>query len=107
MLNNIINNINFLVECNYLLGASNDPNSLYSLLQYAFTAIKIAVPCLIAILITVDFTKATASQEEKAMHEAYIKAIKRLIAGVALFFTPSLINIILELATLTGTCNIN
>lgn len=107
MIDFIVNNLNCLVECNYLLGDKNDPNSMFSLLQYLFTAIKIATPCIIIALITIDFVKGASQNSEKAVHEAFIKSIKRLIAGVALFFTPTIVNIVLELANLTGTCSIS
>ena len=104
---NLKNTFIFLAECNYLLGSSNDPYSLYSLLQYAFTAIKLATPCIVFVLIIIDFTQATTAQDEKQMKLAYTKSLKRLIAGLAIFFTPTLLNIILNYAGLTGTCNIN
>lgn len=110
MLEFLVNNFMVLAEtlpdCNYLLGNKNDPNSLYSLLQYAFTAIKVAAPLLVIVLCTVDIVSAVASQEEKNMRACLSKSIKRIIAGVVIFFIPMLINLIIDLVDLTGTCGI-
>lgn len=93
-------------ECKTLLGSGDDPKSLYSLLQYAFLAIKFITPALVLVLCIMDFVRATAAQDEKVMKDAQLNCIKRIIAGVIIFFVPNLINILLELSNLAGTCGI-
>lgn len=111
MLDFIMNNVNVLdvfskiyenQNCVSVLG-----KELQDLLNEVFTWIQIAVPCIVFALCSVDMAQAVISQEEKNVKAAQAKAIKRLIIGVAIFFTPTLINIILLLAgAATGTCGI-
>ena len=99
---NLLNNLNILEsDCSILGPAFTD------ILQEIFMIIKVATPCLVLVLCTVDMAKAVMAQDEKAIKEAQSHAIKRVIIGVAIFFTPTLINFILELTgKLSGTCGI-
>lgn len=111
MIDFFMNNMNILEvfekiyenqNCKDILGAD-----LQSLLNEIFTWIQIAVPCIVLVLCSVDMGQAVISQEEKSIKSAQSKCIKRLIIGVAVFFTPTLINILLLIAgAATGTCNI-
>ena len=99
----------FLMNNFYLLASDCNilGDSFHSLLQDIFVMIKIAVPCLVFVLCIVDFSKAVIAQDEKTMKEAQNHAIKRIIIGVVIFFIPTLINILLDLAgNISGTCNI-
>lgn len=105
MMEFIISNINVLgvlpEEC-WILG-----QAFYDELQFIFTAIQIAVPCLVVVLCSVDMAKAVIAQDDKAVKKAQSDAIKRLIIGAAIFFVPLLIDILLGFAgMITGTCNI-
>ena len=89
-------------NCKDILGAD-----LQSLLNEVFTWIQIAVPCIVLVLCTVDMAQAVIAQEENHIRQAQAKCIKRILIGVAIFFTPTLINILLLIAgAATGTCNI-
>lgn len=102
---NLLTNVLLILdECESVLG-----DDIIELLQELFTAIKICVPILVLVLIIVDMVRAVTSDDEEKIKKAQSRAVKRLIIGVAFFFMPDLINIILKLAGLPGldgTCGI-
>lgn len=102
MLNFVINNTIFLaVKCS-LLG-----DSLTDLLNEIFTWIQYAIPALAVVLCTVDIAQAVISQDDNNIQKAQSKAIKRIIIGVAIFFIPMLLKIILNYGgNIIGTCGI-
>ena len=77
------------------------------LMNEAWTAILVAIPVLLVVLIILDFVKAVAASDEKQMKSAVSNAIKRIAIGVAIFFLPLLVNFILKLAGVaSGTCGV-
>ena len=77
------------------------------ILQEIFTMIQLAIPVLVVVLCSVDFAKAVIAQDEKDMKKAQSDAIKRLMIGAAIFFVPTIINLVLKYAGfISGTCNI-
>ncbi len=60
--------------------------------------VRIIVPILIILLGTVDFAKAVIAGKEDNMKKAQKDFVIRIIAGVAVFFVPVLIDIIMDLA---------
>ena len=84
-------------------GASNDPNGdrkpsiryyLAMILQY----VRIIVPILIILLGTIDFAKAVLSGKEDNMKKAQKTFAMRILIGVAVFFVPLLVNLVMDLA---------
>lgn len=104
MINFFMNNINGLLitgDCSVL------GTDFTKILKEVFMWIQIATPCLVIILCTVDVVQAVIAQEEKSMKEAQRRIIKRVMIGVAIFFVPILLDILLDFAGLaTGTCGI-
>lgn len=108
-MNFLLRNINMLFtvsvtkgECDAILG----PDAT-ELLMKIFGWIQIATPCLVLVLCLVDLSKAVIAQDDNAMKKAQNNAIKRVIIGVAIFFVPIIINLILEFAGIAaGTCEI-
>lgn len=99
--NIMINYINILNECNVL------GNNLISLLQVLFTIIKICIPILCVILISIDVVSMVISDNTKNGRDVLNKSIKRLVVGVVIFFIPTLVNLILNMSGyITGTCGI-
>lgn len=111
MIDFFMNNMNVLeafekafegINCTSVLG-----KDFQNLLNDIFTWIQIAVPCLVFVLCSVDMAQAVISQEDSHIRRAQAKCIKRVFIGVAIFFTPTLINILLLIAgAATGTCGI-
>ena len=89
-------------DCEGILGPE-----LMGILQEVFTIIRIAVPVLVVVLISVDMLSAVTSGDEKGVKEAQSRAIKRVIIGVVIFFIPTLVNFVLKMAGyVSGTCGI-
>ena len=106
MIDFFMNNMNVLIftkasECS-LLGVK-----FTQVLDKVFTWVQIAVPCLTLVLCSVDMAQAVISQEDRSIKSAQSKCIKRLIIGVAIFFIPIIINLLLNMAGfMAGTCEI-
>lgn len=75
-------------------------DDIKAMLDEVLQIVRIAVPILIIVLGMVDFAKAVIASKEDAMKKAQITFIKRLIIGVAVFFVPVLIDIVMELANI-------
>lgn len=86
------------LECNDLLGDESDPDSLRSMIDTIMSYIRIIVPILIILLGTIDLAKAVIAGKEDNIKKAQTDFIKRIIAGVAVFLVPVLIDIIMDLA---------
>ena len=82
-------------------------SDLQELLNEAFTIIKICVPILCVVLISIDILSAVTSGDEKNIKEAQNKAVKRLMIGVVIFFIPTFVNLLLKwIGLASGTCGI-
>ena len=75
---------------------TDDPGSIGWLLQTILNYIKVIGPILVVILSAIDFIKAITSSDDKAMKEAQSKLIIRLIAALALFLIPTLVQVLLS-----------
>lgn len=54
-----------------------------------------------------DIAKGVIAQDDKATRAALSSAVKRVIIGVAIFFTPLLLDFTLKMAGFaSGTCSI-
>ena len=103
--------ISMLLDSMNILVASTDCSVLgekfTEILNEVFNWIQLIVPTLVIVLCSVDFANAVISQDEKAISGTTNKIIKRVVIGVAIFFVPMLLNILLKLAGIaTGTCGI-
>lgn len=67
------------------------------LLQKLLNYIKIAGPVLVVLLSALDFIKAIASSSEDAFKKAQSRLVIRLIAALALFLVPTLVELLLGL----------
>lgn len=59
--------------------------------------IKIVVPLIIIVLASVDFSRAVLSNDEKAVSVSAKALLRRLIAGIIVFFVPTLVYAILDM----------
>lgn len=102
MMDFIMNSTMFLAVRCTLLGAD-----LTNILNEVFTWIQYAIPALTVVLCTVDIAQAVISQNEENIKKAQSKAIKRIMIGVAIFFVPTLLKILLNYGgNIVGTCGI-
>lgn len=94
-------------DCKYVFGDPKDKDSVAYFLQQIFDVFKYAAPILCLVFVTVDFLKAAASHDEKALMKAFQNAGKRIVMAIILFFIPDLLNWLFPLVGLTGTCGIS
>lgn len=98
-------------DCEKLFGDKNDDGVNYdpngdgeSSIRYFLNEIlmypKIIVPILVIVLGMFDFGKAVMASKEDEMKKAQTTFIKRVIISVAIFFIPTIIDIIMSLADL-------
>ncbi len=79
-------------SCEDLLGPT-----LTAKLQYYLNIIRILIPIVLIALGMLDFSKAVLAQDENKMKESQKKFIRRLLIAVAIFFVPTLLNIIINI----------
>ena len=70
-------------------------DDIKSLINEIMTYIRIIVPILIILLGTVDLAKAVIASKEDAIKKAQADLIKRVLIGVAVFFVPVLVDIVM------------
>lgn len=66
---------------------------------YLITALKILIPVIIIVMGSLDLGKAVVANSEDEMKKATQVLIKRIIAGIVIFFIPTIINLVLKLAS--------
>lgn len=82
-------------------------SSFVDIMNEAWGIIMIIIPILLVALIILDMMKAVSSNDDKQVNDAKVKAIKRVVIGVLIYFLPMLVNVILKMAGIvTGTCGI-
>lgn len=66
--------------------------NIWQIVGYIVLILKIVVPIIIIILGIIDLSKAVISSEDKVIKSSITSLVKRIIAGVAIFFVPTIIN---------------
>lgn len=91
---------NQTTNCNKeaIFGSKSDPNSISYLINEILQYPRYIVPALVIVFTTIDLFKAVMAGKEDEMKKAQSTAIKRVIAAVAIFLVPIMINIIMYLA---------
>lgn len=69
-------------------------SAIWQFVGYGLLAVKVLVPIIIIIFGLIDFAKAMASGDDKAIKGAASSLIKRLILGVVIFFIPTIVNLV-------------
>ena len=93
-----------VIECPDIFDTETE-GALGWLLITILNYIKVIGPILVVLLSATDFVKAVFSSDDKSIKEAQSKLIIRLIAAVALFLVPTLIQVLLSFINQT-TCMI-
>lgn len=68
---------------------------LSKIVKYVIVAIQIAAPVLLVVLGTIDLLKGMVSQKEDDIKQGQRIFVKRLIAGILLFFVIALVKIMI------------
>lgn len=84
-----------------LIGAGSGASTLcenggdiLQFIGYVFLIFKIAIPVLLIVLGSIDLGKAVVAQAEDEIKKATGILVKRAIAGVIIFFIPSIVGVI-------------
>lgn len=85
--------INPVIDCESLLGAE-----LIEKINSYLNIIKIVIPILLIGLGIIDFTKAIFAGEDETMKKSQKSFIKRLGISILIFFVPTIVNLLLQLA---------
>lgn len=85
-------------EYEAIFGSKNDPDSIRSLVDTVLQYVRVLVPILVILLGVIDFSKAVLAGKEDNMKKAQNDFIKRVLIGVAVFFVPLLVDVIMDLA---------
>lgn len=96
-------------ECSSVFKNSDGSfNEFGEFIQDIFTLIKFAAPILVIAFSTIDYTKAISHQNADELKKANGRFVKRLIAGVAVFLLPFILDFIFDIFGLYGldTCGI-
>ena len=73
--------------------------SVIRLVNILISAIKVIVPIILIVTLSLDFLKATASHDEDAVKKTASGAIRKAIAAVAIFFIPTFVGIIINISS--------
>lgn len=65
--------------------------------------IQFGIPILLIVFGSIDLGKAVMSSDDKEIKGATGKLIKRIIAGIVVFFIPFLVNLVMSLIGKSGT----
>ncbi len=71
---------------------------IFKMIKISINVIKIVVPLLLIISLMLDFIKPMLSDKKDELTISGRKAIKRIIAAILIFFIPTFVNILLEMA---------
>ena len=96
-------------NCSSYLGVTTDPNDPAYYLSFAFKLLKYLAIIVLFVFTIIEYAKAIAASDDKAIKKATQNTIKRLIIAVIIFFLPTLIEFILDLldvVTTDPTCGI-
>ena len=66
---------------------------VWQIVGYGLLILKIVIPIILIVLGVIDFGKAAISSDEKMIKNASVTFLKRVIAGVAIFFIPTIIDV--------------
>jgi len=90
-------------------GACNEYHVLnaISIIFKIISIVKIVIPLFIIVLGMIDFTKALTSSDEKAIQKSILVLLRRVIAGVVIFFVPTIITAFLSLMNTALNINIS
>lgn len=82
-------NINLEEMCNM-----NGVKNTFRFLGYLLLIVKILVPVLLIVLGVIDYSKATVSSNDDAVQKATKSLVIRIIAGLAIFLIPTIVNLV-------------
>ena len=85
------------VDCS-IFGSKNDKDSIAYLINEVMSYMRIIVPVLIILFVTIDFLKAVVAKNAEDMKKHTMTFVKRIIAGLIVFLAPVVVNVVMQLA---------
>lgn len=82
--------------CSNATAGNRGIRQTFKMVGYLIQIIKWIVPLIIIVLGMVDFGKAAISNDEKAINKALFALVRRLLAGIVIFFIPTIVMAILN-----------
>ena len=76
----------------------NDTARIWGVVGYVVLILKIVIPLILIVLGMIDLGKAVISDEDKAINKAVTTLLKRFIAAVIVFFIPTIVSAIFNIA---------
>ena len=67
-------------------------SSAMVIIGYIIQVAKWIAPLIIVVLGMVDYGKASISNDEKAVNKATVALVRRIVAGIVIFFVPTIIS---------------
>ena len=93
-----MNILNFMPK---VIAIENDfclrTSAIWQFVGYGLFALKIAIPLIIIIFGIIDFAKAVASSDDKAIKNASMSLFRRLLVGICIFFVPTIVAVVFNL----------
>ena len=75
----------------------SDSASVWQMVGYFLLVLKVVIPIVIIILGMIDLGKAVIASDEKQISKSAKSLLNRVLAGIAIFFVPTLIGVIFKL----------
>ena len=70
---------------------------IFMAIGYALVVVKVAIPIVLLVMGAMDFMKAIFGADPKSFSTSIITLVQRVIAGVIIFFIPSIMYIIIDI----------
>lgn len=93
-------------DCDTILGSTDNPDDVAYVLNKILKFMQILGPILVIVLSIVDLIKVVTSADKDAMSKFLKTTVKRLIYAVLLFIFPTILDAVLKLINVYGTCGI-
>lgn len=89
----------FAAYCNGIFGDPSDDGSLAYMINTGLGWIRIIAPILVIVFGSIDMFKAVIASNPDQMKKAQNTLVKRILIAIGLFFVPTVVNLILDLAS--------
>ena len=74
----------------------SEVSGTFRFLGYIFFILKILIPIIIIVMASIDFGKAVIAQKDDEIKKSMKALVIRIIAGIIIFFVPSILNFVLN-----------
>ena len=97
-----------MADANTTFCQNEGVKTIFTILGFGVTAIKIVIPVILIILGMLDMGKAVTSGKDDEIKKQMIVFLKRAIAAIVVFFIPSIVGLIMQIIndqlTDSGAC---